>query len=409
MSSTPSKSATKRSAAEKENSEPLKKSRVDAGDLEESEDMELSRIVDEEEENNAKEQIIKIDPEKTLSIHEFLEYYRSDCLIREYLNICIELNALPFIPDEETLQKNLTFATDVSLPTEIYKEILNNYISSLQIRYFYNQTKDATASGVSLFNPSMNFYFPQFALYPSQVFKNITDIKQAFVIHIQKQAYDGSRFPFELLLLRNMKLIRNQLVQQQVPPDDLESVQKYFIAMTYLKAKMEIVREYNVKIIDWDSRNNKVKHTQPTWRTDSPNEVPETRPNFYAENIKKRLDDGKEIMQGTKTADDFKEFIQASKSIISSAKNSKKPQNNKRKKNKNSNKNYGKSGSTPPPPPSPPSPKSSTPVQSVELRGNDDRKILKSKRRNKNVKNSKKSSENTSGSQLQQELLTRFD
>lgn len=291
-------------------------------DLDESdEDLEMSNLADIEELNELKRKVKILDPESLLCIHEYIESYQTDCLVREYTDNLLELEYLPIVPSDEIMKAQLKGEEDLQIPTELSKTLLNNYICALQTRYFHNQTKEATAFSVTLFNPRMNFFFPQFALYPAETMKKMTELKTAFVIHMQDQAWEGSKFPYELLLLRNMKIIKESLKGEDstISAETLKLKQYSVAAMMYLKATMEIVREYNVKTTDWEHREGKVIHSEPQWRKVSPDVPPEARSNYYANKIKTRVDEGKEVMNEKLTLRDYEVFLSQSKSKIAKA------------------------------------------------------------------------------------------
>jgi hypothetical protein len=236
---------------------------------------------------------------KEISILGFLSDYDSDPLVREYVDSVLALEGFcPKIPPLETMETYLDFPAIEQLPAEVAVSVIQNFMSYFQLNYFRHNVGSATANNVTLFNPKCDFYIPQFQLVPQQTLNKIHDSKKDFVIFVQDHALDGAEFTKELLLIRSVKLMKQHFKTKLEHTEDVKEHVKASFASFYIKARMEFQKVFNVKNIDWEKREGKLKLTTPYWRKSDPHNPPTDAYNKYAVDIVSRILDGKESFDG---------------------------------------------------------------------------------------------------------------
>jgi len=85
-------------------------------------------------------------------------------------------------------------------------------------------------------------------------------------------------------MLRNYRLIKSKLPNTL----DLKEVQETILhinSIAIMRAEPEFYDKFNVKKIDWDSKETKITISLPNWRKVNPDEPPTESRNFYAKDI----------------------------------------------------------------------------------------------------------------------------
>lgn len=235
-----------------------------------------------------------IDSEKLLCIHSLISSYNEDILVKEYADTLIETKMLPIALDPEDIDKWLTIRINTELDKELVISLIKNFLSYFQIKYFQNNTVNATKNKVHMFNPKVDFWIPQFTLLPKDALDSLNNLKRAFAIQYQGCAINGTDFSTQLLLLRNLKLI-NDYIKTECPDEPLQFLQ-YYMAVAFTKAKKEFIHEFKPKVIEWTEKPSRIRDTMPSWRKDSTKPPPNEPFNRFAGRIEKRILDDKESL-----------------------------------------------------------------------------------------------------------------
>lgn len=249
--------------------------------------------------------ILKIDPDKCLKIHNFICDYDSDQIVKEYVDILLKHEILPIIPDQDELEKFLTHTPSFELNHETQITLVKNFMSYFQTKYFQNNVNDATNNRVPLFNPVARLSIPGFQLLPEKTLKEFTNLKKVFAIQYQHAAKEGSELESELLILRNINLI-----MEFCNSEDSISDFSFHFATTFLKSRMEFMSVFKLKNIDWNARTKKSKitHSNPKWRKEN-KQAPNAAFNMYSKKIESRINEGKESFNGTDIRKEYTEFM----------------------------------------------------------------------------------------------------
>ena len=251
------------------------------------------------------ESLLIHDSEKLLCIHKFVKSYTTDVLVTEYVDLFLKNQVIPILPDTSVIEEWLMKESAREAETEVLSKLTTNFISYLQIKYFQNNTMNATAQKVHMFNPKSDFWIPQFTLLPLQSLEEFTELKKTFAICLQTSACKATDFSLQLILLRNIELI----VTNSQSEDNLRDEIEYNLAIAYTKAMMEFTKEFKPKIIDWTVKKSKIRNSLPKWRTDDSKKPPAEPFNVYAKKIEKRYADGAEKTRGSEVKTELDNFL----------------------------------------------------------------------------------------------------
>jgi hypothetical protein len=270
---------------------------------------------------SVKDRLEDLDYINDLSALKFIDSYNSDPLVTEYINNLLEYpQCCPIVPSEEKILEYLDFPSTLVPPNELYVLLTTNFFSYFQVSYFKNNVQNATANGKTMFNPKCDFFMPQFPLVPEKVLNDMTRAKTAFVYHIQGYAVDGASFTRELLLLRNIKAIKDFVLSAEPGTLDTASHVKHIFSKGYVRAQLEFSNKYNVKNIDWNKREDKVRHTVPFWRKATIPVPPTTAYNKYAVSLSEDIRAGKISFRSEELKTEYRDFFSAPDAIISQMK-----------------------------------------------------------------------------------------
>lgn len=265
-------------------------------------------------------QIKDIDPDDELTIHHYLTEVRTDPVIKEYTDILIQLKFLPSSPSTEDISTLEARIPKHTLSNETKVKALHLLITYFQCRYFNNNITNATAERKSVLSVNAKMSIPNFKDMPATILKRFTESKKSLAIHLQSHASDGTDFTCELLKLRTGNLILEELKDKlKDNPMELNSEIQHHFSLIFLKAKMEFVKQYPMKKINWTEYEDKTKHVQPSWRTaDKP--IPETR-SFYATEITARVTSMKESFTPADVKTEYIQFLGNCNDLVMKAKN----------------------------------------------------------------------------------------
>jgi len=221
----------------------------------------------------------------------------------------VKLGFIPEIPSSEDVF-NLSTATKSGteeLSKACHSSVIEMLMSYFQINYFKNNMMDATAAKAYVIPVKAKITMPCFHLVPDSDLQQVTKLKQSLSLLLQKAAFTSSQFISELLVLKSACLLQDEL-SNVVKKTELKSKVQFHFEIHYHKARMEFIREFNIKNIDWENFESKVIHTQPFWRQrDLP--MPEAVINRYANKIKNRIQTSKERFDPESVTAEFQQFL----------------------------------------------------------------------------------------------------
>jgi len=253
-----------------------------------------------------KEEIVNLDPNKLLSIHDCLEYYSSDPIVKEYVDLLIEIKIIPVIPSQSVIESYVKSDMNTNVPTEISINLIKNFMTVFQNNYFRNNVNDAITHEVHLSNPIVQFSVPDYQSLPLKTLEDVTGAKKMFMTLIQTIYSEGSKFNTEMKLLRNMKYIHDTLLNSNSQTDVTQIFWNIY-CIHFLKAKTEFMTRFKIKTFDWSRVKSKIKHIVPKWRRDD--QPPPVEPfNYYANDIVKRIEEGEENFDGNAVASKYNEM-----------------------------------------------------------------------------------------------------
>ncbi|CAL8083748.1 unnamed protein product [Orchesella dallaii] len=234
----------------------------------------------------------ELDQNKELGIWNYLNYYESDKLVQEYLNLLSLVKVRPGIVDNTKLCDLPVPNYDLTIISQT--ECLNNFFHYFQCRYFARNIKQATEKDICVANPLYRLMIPQFQTLPLGAHKEFFQIKQQFGVALQVSATLATVFNIELFLLKIFNEILTTVKQKTVSDSQRDSDFKYFFLTLYTSARVEFHKSYLVKEIDWSKRVTKARECVPKWRKES-TEPPKSIQNRYAQALIKRVTESKQI------------------------------------------------------------------------------------------------------------------
>jgi hypothetical protein len=106
-----------------------------------------------------------------------------------------------------------------------------------------------------------------------------------------------------------------------LPEDpDTASHIKHIFSKGYMKAKVEFAKKYRIKAIDWSSRDDKVRHTVPFWRTKSIPVPPTEAYNKFALAISEDIRAGSTSFVSEELKMEYNNFFKKPEAIIANMK-----------------------------------------------------------------------------------------
>lgn len=261
--------------------------------------------------DDRKEIINLLDPEGTLCILNYMNLYQNDPLVRDYVDTLLQTKFVPILPNQETINSWLKHDVIISTPPDLMKQLVNNFMKYFQNKYHRNNLQNANDANVHLFNPKNDFWIPNFELLPQQTLETLTNLKKKYVEDVQKESCKGSDFMVQLLILRNVRYILGHINEEAPLESDEEkdNMTQYILAMAYSTAKIEFPKVFNVKLLDFSKFTDRVKHSEPKWRTEDPQNIPKDSTSRLATNLVERIDNNQIIFSGEAVANEHEQFM----------------------------------------------------------------------------------------------------
>ncbi|CAL8110351.1 unnamed protein product [Orchesella dallaii] len=259
--------------------------------------------------NSLSERLTEIDCTQELSIFDVIRDYATDPIVKEYADKLTTLGFFPTAPSQkDDLYRVSEPLVKVTLSPFCHKEVISALMHFFRINYFKNNISDASKEEKAVVPIKAKIFMPCFQLSPEEYLKRELAIKHQTALLLQKNAYVMAKFNAELLIIRSAFRIFCE-VRAQVTSVSCQQVstQKLF-EVHFLKARMEFIKTFKVKIIDWKNFENKICLVLPRWRKENLT-APESIPNFYAKDIWNRIDNGTESFKCEDVKNEYLRFI----------------------------------------------------------------------------------------------------
>lgn len=247
-------------------------------------------------------------PNKKLSIFEVLPYDDNDILVKEYCEKLVNVGYFPDLPSDEDIRRISMKTLRCSISNEAHCKIISWLMSRSQSEYFKNNMSDALREAKAIIKVEAKVFIPCFSLMPDLYLGRMTESKKTLSTLLQGLAYEGAQFTSELLVIRAIHLIKSEVENYFTNEEELKQEVQDQFSLHFIKAKMEFVKKFHIRIIDWKERTDKVLHVTPKWRRDSDN-APEVPPNRHACEILDRIESGTEHFKTMDLKSSYDKFI----------------------------------------------------------------------------------------------------
>ncbi|MES2287675.1 MAG: hypothetical protein V4547_18410, partial [Bacteroidota bacterium] len=158
---------------------------------------------------------------------------------------------------------------------------------------------------------------------------------------IQTSAVNGLAFTIELILLRTLNTINNEVKIKIADTNECVQIVQYFYLSFYNAARLNFHQKFNVKEIDWENKESKVKDLFPKWRRDNM-ETPQIRSNRHAKELISKVENGSVKINAMGIVKTRKASVQVSTSQLpESSRMETEPQQNEGQEENNTNKTKG--------------------------------------------------------------------
>lgn len=262
--------------------------------------------------------LLNIDCSEILSIHHFFDY-REDPVIKEYISNLVDLNFVPTTPRVNDASLITTPELKCKLPILTVEQVISLLMCFFQTRNFYHNMISATAHGKSVINVNQKPFMPAFQFTPLVNLKKVTDIKTSFAMQLQGVHSESAEFIGEFLVIRAAKLIQTEVKKFLTDLDQIKEETQGQLDIIFYRSKMEFVRKFSIKNIDWDKYESKAKHTEPNWRKKN-EAVPTEVQNKYASELIKRVRKGEDSIDTSAVKKDYSLFLDEGQRKLDEAK-----------------------------------------------------------------------------------------
>ncbi|CAL8098625.1 unnamed protein product [Orchesella dallaii] len=272
------------------------------------------------------EQLSKIDPEKLLTIYEFLEDHDKDPIVNEYVNKLLKLKFYPSKPAMEDINNFDKVKVTCELSSSCHEEVVELLMAFFQCRYSRNNLIDATVNRCAVIPVHAKLTIPYFTKTPARSLRKATQLKTSLAIQIQGLGVETTEFISELLFISAAYKIHEEVSKSITDESTIvQEVQTQF-EIHFLKSEMEYVRQANIKKIDWQSYRSKIKHVEPRWRSMGL-QPPVSIYNRFANKIKTRIQHDEEKFDPFSVKTEFMSFLVEGDRMIEKLKNKSNPSN----------------------------------------------------------------------------------
>lgn len=238
------------------------------------------------EQANLRDDLLQIDPDRTLSIWGLDSLDTDDSLVKEYVELVRKFKK-PSPPSAEEIELFKSREDSVSCSSETQVKVINYISTYFQTLYFIQNVNNATEQEVTLFNPTTKFLIPGYSFLPLFYFDKVKEHKQNMVLAMQVDATRAAHFSAEFYLLRVFNLLKEDL------KDNFESNGRYTFTVLYESARKNFRQNFKTKNIDWKEREGKVHGSVPKWRKEGATSAPKEIKNRYASKLSSALAEGK--------------------------------------------------------------------------------------------------------------------
>lgn len=263
------------------------------------------------------EQIRRLDPTKQWTIHDYLDTFKEDPLVKEYVDLLVKIELIPTSPKEADIEyfgirKNLR-----SLSVAKVINCMHLLFTYFQTRYFQKNMEGANEHNKSVVNVHAKVLIPDFKDVPLKVLKQLQDDRQSCALNLQSHAAEGAKFMLELIKLRVANEIFSEISPNHTCKISLCSELQIHFNVLFTKARLEFFSAFPTKHIEWSDVTNKITLQQSYWRTEN-KPVPTTR-NRFAVDLEEKLRAQDTPLNSTSVYEENKFFVENSDSIMEKA------------------------------------------------------------------------------------------
>lgn len=302
-------------------------------------------------------QLSSIDPDKSLSIHEYLDDHDKDPIVKEYIDKLMKLRFYPCKPNIGELEKFDTVTVKCDLSASCHEQITELLMAFFHCRYNHNNLVDATANGCTVIPVQAKLTIPFFAKTPAKSLQKLTKLKTSLALQIQGVGVETTEFISELLYISAAYAIYEEIHKAITDENErIQEIQTQF-EIHFLKSEMEYMKQAKIKNILWNNYRSKVKHIEPRWRALGL-KPPTLINNHLATNIKNRINRNEENFDPKSVKIEFVSFLVEGEKMIERMK----------QKSQQITPVTASTSSSPPPPP-PPSSQSTSTTSDYHMRG----------------------------------------
>jgi len=207
-----------------------------------------------------------IDPEKKLSVHQFLDENEKDPVVDEYVEKLVKVGFYPNKPNQTEIGDFDQVEMKCELSDNCHAEVVETLMAFFQTRYSNKNLIDATANRCAVIPVQAKLTIPYFAKTPAKLLKDMTEFKTAVALRLQTVGVDATDFISELLYISAAYRIHEEVSKSLKDESErVQEIQTQF-EVHFLKSEMEYGRVANIKNIKFEQHRSRIKHIEPKWR-----------------------------------------------------------------------------------------------------------------------------------------------
>jgi len=249
-----------------------------------------------------------IDPEKKLSVHQFLDDDEKDPVVDEYVEKLVKIGFYPNKPNQIDIGDFDKVEMKCELSDNCHAEVVETLMAFFQTRYSNKNLIDATANRCVVIPLQAKLTIPYFAKTPAKLLKDMTEFKTTVALRLQTVGVDATDFISELLYISAAYRIHEEVSKSLKDESErVQEIQTQF-EIHFLKSEMEYGKVANIKNIKFEQHRSRIKHIEPKWRALGL-QPPTTIFNRLASGIKARIQRNEEKFDPASIKTEFIGFM----------------------------------------------------------------------------------------------------